>query len=81
MTPQELMDLPGAGQAERWLRANGKWKPTIRDILHIAAKHEETHFAELQKTKPDLAIIAECGYGILACIQYMLNALDTLEAK
>lgn len=25
MTPQELMDLPGAGQAERCLRANGKW--------------------------------------------------------
>lgn len=81
MTTQELMDLPSAGQAERWLRANGKWKLTIEDLLHIAEKHEETHFAELQKTKPDLAIIAKCGYGISACIQYMLDALDTLEAK
>lgn len=78
MTPQELMDLPGAGQAERWLRANEKWELTTEDILHIAAKIEEEHFAELQRLEPDLAIIARCGYEISMCIE---DALDTLEAK
>ena len=78
MTPQELMDLPGAGQAERWLRANGKWELTTEDILHNAASIEEAHFAELQSLEPDLAIIARCGYEISMCIEY---ALDTLEAK
>ena len=34
MTPQELMDLPGAGQAERWLRANGKWDRTPLELLY-----------------------------------------------
>ncbi len=28
MTPQQLMDLPGAGSAEKWLRNNGKWRLT-----------------------------------------------------
>jgi len=28
MTPQQLMDLPGAGKAEAWLRKNGKWRLT-----------------------------------------------------
>ena len=78
MTPQELMYMPNAGQAERWLRANGKWTLTTEDILHIAAKIEESHFAELQRLEPDLAIIARCGYEISMCIE---DALDTLEAK
>lgn len=78
MTTQELMDLPGAGQAERWLRANDKWELTTEDILHIAATIEEAHFAELQRLEPDLAIIARCGYEISMCIE---DALDTLDAK
>lgn len=26
MTPQELIDLPGYGKAEKYLRRTGKWK-------------------------------------------------------
>jgi len=37
MTPQQLIDMPGAGSAERWLRKNGKWRltPTERAAINL----------------------------------------------
>ncbi len=31
MTPQQLIDLRGAGNAEKWLRRNGKWLLTPQE--------------------------------------------------
>ncbi len=36
MTPQQLMDLPGYGAAEKWLRKAGKWRLTPEECLHMA---------------------------------------------
>jgi len=33
MTPQQLIDLPGAGKAEAWLRKNGMWRLTPKELL------------------------------------------------
>lgn len=33
MTPQLLMDMRGAGNAEKWLRKNGKWRLTPYEKL------------------------------------------------
>ena len=32
MTPHDLINLPGAGNAEKWLRKNGKWADHPKDI-------------------------------------------------
>jgi len=34
MTPQDLINLSGAGNAEKQLREMGKWKLTPLDILY-----------------------------------------------
>jgi len=31
MTPQQLIDMRGAGSAEKWLRKNGKWLLTPQE--------------------------------------------------
>lgn len=36
MTPQQLMDLPGYGAAEKWLRKAGKWRLTPEEKLEQA---------------------------------------------
>lgn len=33
MTPQQLIDMRGAGNAEKWLRKNGKWRMTPQEKL------------------------------------------------
>jgi len=33
MTPQQLIDMRGAGSAEKWLRKNGKWRLTPTEKL------------------------------------------------
>lgn len=33
MTPQQLMDMPGAGNAEKWLRKSGKWELTAAETI------------------------------------------------
>ena len=41
MTPQELMDLPYAGMAEKKLRELGVWKPDALEVLYsIEPSHE-----------------------------------------
>jgi hypothetical protein len=35
MTPQDLINLPGAGNAEKALRKAGKWNVTINDTERI----------------------------------------------
>ena len=36
MTPQELMDMPGYGKAEEYLRKTGKWKLTKEERIDKA---------------------------------------------
>ena len=36
MTPQDLINLPGAGNAEKQLRKMGKWQLTPQEILSKA---------------------------------------------
>ena len=33
MTPQQLVDMRGAGNAEKWLRKHGKWRKTAVEWL------------------------------------------------
>lgn len=40
MTPQQLMDMPAYGAAEKWLRENGKWKLTAYELLSEASYQE-----------------------------------------
>jgi len=35
MTPQDLINLPGAGNAEKQLRSDGLWRVTINDTERI----------------------------------------------
>ncbi len=35
MTPQQLIDMRGAGNAEKWLRKNGKWRELMTDTERI----------------------------------------------
>lgn len=38
MTPQQLIDLRGAGNAEKWLRKHGKWHLTPQEKLAEAVQ-------------------------------------------
>lgn len=38
MTPQELMDMDGAGKASEWCQRNHKWKFTRLEQLEAAAE-------------------------------------------
>ena len=35
MTPQQLIDMRGAGNAGKWLRKNGKWRELMTDTERI----------------------------------------------
>lgn len=58
MTPQELIDLPGYGQANKHLKAMGMWRVTIDDTERIdwieewSAKICPCHDGELFNIKP-----------------------------
>ena len=41
MTPQELMDLPGYGSAEKVLRNKGEWKLTPLEMLDKIPYNED----------------------------------------
>lgn len=40
MTPQELMDMPGAGNAEKQLRSTGSWDITALEVLQNIPEDE-----------------------------------------
>ncbi len=57
MTPQQLIDMPGAGNAEKWLRKNGKWRLNAIDQLRQALITAQDTISDMQLAVDD-AIIA-----------------------
>lgn len=49
MTPQQLMDMRGAGNAEKWLRENGKWRFTPQEKLDEALQSAYDAIDDAQK--------------------------------
>jgi hypothetical protein len=41
MTPQQLIDMRGAGNAEKWLRKNGKWLLTPEEEIIKQMRHAQ----------------------------------------
>ena len=48
MTPHDLINLPGAGNAEKWLRANGMWHITMTDTERIEWMMDNAMHVELR---------------------------------
>lgn len=51
MTPQQLMDMPGAGNAEKWLRKAGKWEKTALEWLYAIPEEHCTYGANAKLNK------------------------------
>ena len=56
LTPQELIDLPGAGHAEKHLRETGRWKLLAYERLQAAIGDIEDAVSDISSS---LEIIAE----------------------
>lgn len=54
MTPQELMDLPYAGMAEKQLRSEGKWSHTQEEKLVMIFDKMQEAYEALQEGMYDL---------------------------
>lgn len=49
MTPQQIMDLPYAGMAEKQLRKEGKWRKTPMEIIEQSIYCAENAIDEAQQ--------------------------------
>ena len=53
MTPQQLIDMPGYGMAEAWLRRNGRWKLDPQERLANALSGLDTAISEAEEYAHD----------------------------
>ena len=53
MTPQQLIDMPGYGMAEAWLRRNGRWRLDPQERLANALSGLDNAISEAEEYAHD----------------------------